>query len=64
MKIYTVKDKEGILRPKVILELPLLTQAVLDGKIVNKDYGVQTVLDYIEKSKGEFKLAVCELTEI
>lgn len=64
MKIYTVKDKENKLYPKTILELPNVSEAVRDGKIVEVDYGLETVLSYIEKDKsGEMSLAICELIE-
>lgn len=63
MKIYTVKDADGKLYPKAFLEIPTLSQTVVDGKIVDVDYGLDTANEYVKKSKGQFSLAVCELLE-
>jgi len=64
MKIYTIKDTDGILYPKAFLAVPTPSQAVKDGNIVDVDLGMDSALDYINKSKGQFTLAICELTEI
>lgn len=64
MKIYTVKDAEGVIRPKVKLEVPFVSEGVEGGKIVMKDYGLKEMELFLAESKGNFSLAVCELTEI
>jgi len=64
MKIYTIKDENGVLFPKAILELPNISEAIRDGSVVTVDYGMETVLDWLKSKKGKgFFLAVCNLTE-
>lgn len=63
MKVYTIKDADGNLYPKAVLAAPLIVEKVIDGKIVEVDYGAESIIDYIQKSKGEYRLAVCELIE-
>ena len=63
MKIYTIKDKNGRLYPKTILEFPTISEAIREGKIVSVDYGLETVMEWLGSKKGEgFSLAACELT--
>lgn len=65
MKVYTIKDKEGNLYPKAILELENKNKGLRDGKIVTIDYGLETVQEYLESKKGkDFDLAICELSEV
>ena len=63
MKVYTVKDEDGNLYPRAILTLPKMFEGVIDKKIVQVDYGLDDVNEYLSKNK-ELSLAVCELTEI
>jgi hypothetical protein len=64
MKVYTIKDEEGKLYPKAFLSIPTISKTVIDGQVVEVDYGLEDVTAYIEKSKGQFTLAVCEVLEI
>lgn len=63
MKIYTVKDKEGNLYPKALLEVPNVSDAVRNGEIVQVDYGLETVLEYLKKH-DDMELAICSLEEV
>lgn len=64
MKIYTIKDEDGILRPKTILTISEKAHAVRNGEITLVDYGKEEVEQFIEKSKANYMLAVCKLVEI
>ena len=35
----------------------------LDGEIIDVDYGLETVLEYLKKDKQEMELAICTLQE-
>ena len=65
MKIYTVKNEDGELLPKAILETADVHEAVRDGKIVSVDYGMDRVQKFIDSPRGKgLSLAVCDITEI
>ena len=65
MKIYTIKNEHGTLFPKVVCELPRKAESVVDGKIVEVDYGLEAIEKYLGSVMGEgFELAICELSEI
>ena len=63
MKVYTVKDEDGNLYPRAILALPKVFEGMIDKKIVQVDYGLDDINEFLKKNK-ELTLAVCELTEI
>ena len=62
MKIYTVKDEEGNLLPKAILEVENVVEGVKAGKITEVDYGLESVQNYAEKNN--LTVAICELSEV
>ena len=65
MKIYTIKDEDGVIRPKAMLELPKVMEVFRDGKIVTVDCGMEAILEYIESKHGKgCSVVVCELTVI
>lgn len=64
MKVYTIKDADGKLYPKAFLSIPTLSKTIVDGQIVDIDYGLDEAIEYAKKSKGQFNLAVCDLLEV
>jgi hypothetical protein len=65
MKVYTIKNKQGKLLPMAILKVENIGDAVVDKQIVNVDYGLEAVKEYLQTPSGkEFELAICELQEI
>lgn len=65
MKVYTIKDNDGNLFPRAILEIENKAKAVRDDAIVEVDYGLEAVNRFLETKDGKgFELAICELKEI
>ena len=65
MEIYTVKDDTGGIYPKAFIAKKDIRDAVVGGKIVQVDYGMESVEAFLDTEAGKgLKLCHCILKEI
>ena len=60
MKVYTIKDEEGNLKPQAILKVSTVSKSVLNGQIIEVDYGLEDIKTYLKKNP-DCTLAICNL---